>query len=172
MKTAQLEVEKLEHVDLGEVESDEQVTLSGLIRSLDDNMMDPEKLAEEVIDVILSSTQEQAYVYLRSAIATQIHNARRLATLAVEKTVDEEIRVGVDPTAARKKLVAESFWIPSCGTVYWLEATAEQHLERALHQRQRALPLLEDAERHERAAKDIVEAGVTCLAEIPAGKVK
>lgn len=121
--------------------------------------------------VILSAPPERAHIYLRSAIAAQIHNARRLATLAMEKTVDNEIRVGVDPSAARKKLARECFWIPSCGFVPWLEATAEQHLERALHQRQRAVPLLEDAERHELAARDIRKAKATCLADLESRKV-
>jgi hypothetical protein len=172
MKTVQLEVEKLEHVDLGEVESDEQVTLGGLIRSFDDEKIDTDALVEKLIDIILAATPEQARAYLRTALAAQVHTVHRIAAQAVEEMVDDEIRVGVDPSAARKKLVSECFFIPSVGLVRWLEATAEQHLERAAYQRSRAVVVIKDAERHERAAKDIIEAGVTCLAEIPAGKVK
>jgi hypothetical protein len=162
----------LDSVHLGEVESDEQVTLGSLIETLDDGRMDSSALTEEVIDVILAATPEQAHAYLRAAVANHIHNVRRARTLLVEKTVDDEIIVGVDPSAARKKLVREGFWIPSCGFVKWLEATAEQHIERAQQQRLRVGTLLQDVERHERAAKDIRDAGVTCLADLEGRKTK
>jgi len=160
----------LESVHLGGVEPDEQISLGTLVETLDDGVMDLTRLGDGVIEVVLAATPEQAHAYLRGAIATQIHNTRRARTLAVEKTVDEEIAVGIDPSAARKKLVRESFWTPKGGFVAWLEATPEQHVERALHQRSRAVPLLEDAERHERAARDIRKAGANCLADLDVRK--
>lgn len=66
----------LESVHLGEVESDEQVTLGSLIDTLDDGRMDSCVLADQVIDVILAASPEQAHAYLGAAIANHIHNGR------------------------------------------------------------------------------------------------
>lgn len=155
-----------------DVESDEEVTLGlgSLIEALDNGHVAVARLVDDVIDVVLAATPKQAHAYLRGAVETQIHNARRIATLSVEKTVDLELCAGIDPSAARKKLASENFWISSCGFVPWLKATAEQHIERATSQRSRAVPLLEDAERHERAARDISEAGAKCLADLDVRK--
>jgi len=153
-----------------DVESDETVTLGSLIKALDDGVVDSDILTGEVVEEIMRTAPDLARAYLRPAVYAQVHAIRRFATLAVEKIVDEEIRVGVDPSAARKKLAAECFYIPSSGMIPWLEATAEQHLERAERQRARAVPLLEDAQRHERAARDIREAGANCLADLDVRK--
>lgn len=155
-----------------DLDPEETVTLGSLIKALDDGVVDSDILTGEVVEEIMRTAPDLARAYLRPAVYAQVHAIRRFATLAVEKIVDEEIRVGVDPSAARKKLVAECFYIRSCGMVPWLEATAEQHLERAERQRARAVPLLEDAQRHERAARDIRDAGVSCLADLDVQKSK
>lgn len=72
--------------------------------------------------------------------------------------------------AALRALAGKTFWIPN-GTkggqmVVWDQATPEQHDARAANQRRRAGACIEDAERHELAARTIREAGATCLAKI------
>ncbi len=152
--------------NVAEPEENEGLTLGALIRNLDDRTVDEDDMAYQVIDYVLDSRPDLIRQYLHPAVKNQIHTARRMIVLEKERAVDSEIRAGVDPSAARKKLNHETFYIASAGFVPWLEATAEQHLERATAQRMRAQSELEDAARHERAARDIQTAGVRCLADL------
>jgi len=62
---------------------------------------------------------------------------------------------GVDPSAARKKLIAESFYLPGWGAVRWDEATPKQLAEHAKIQKAKALSAeLLSPKRRTKAQKD------------------
>lgn len=160
-----IDVEEKEH---GESIADEYMHLGTLIAGMDDGMADPVDLADDVIDVVLASSREQARAYLRHAIWDEVRRSRRHSVRAAEQNVGARMQAGADPSAARKALSGTCFWTPDDGLVPWLEATAKQHSARAAYQRERALPLIEDAKRHETAALDILAAGVECLGDLTA----
>jgi hypothetical protein len=91
--------------------------------------------------------------------------ARDLARSLVS---ERERRFPIDQVAtpdALAALAADSFWVNG-RAVAWLTATAEDHLARAAQQRRLAGTLVEDAERHEYAAREIQAAGVRCLKDL------
>ena len=98
-----------EILDVTEPEESEEITLVSLIKELDDGSIDSNKLTDHVIDAILGDKPSLARHYLRPTIANQVQILRRMATSKKERTVDAEIRVAVDPSVARKKLVKECF---------------------------------------------------------------
>lgn len=106
-------------------------------------------LAEWVMDQTLRIAKEAS-----RRITWEMEQAAAAATGIVRAVVERE------PVSAR------CFFVPGEGMVEWATATAEQHLARAKMQRQHAGACISDAERHEAAANEIRQAGVSCLAEI------
>jgi hypothetical protein len=72
-----------------------------------------------------------------------------------------------NPLAARRELLKTSFFDPSSATyVEWGKATAAQHLARAEYMSRFARTVIEDAERHRMAAKEISDHKVANLNEL------
>jgi hypothetical protein len=124
---------------------------------------DPPSLVGAFRERVKGKALAEFHEQLLIAHATQVLRAR---TRTVELAVDAEIRAGVSPVVARKMLRSEGFVHPTDGWVPWLEATAEQHEERAEYLEAKAAGVMVTAQRHRQAADDIRNAGATCLADI------
>jgi hypothetical protein len=73
----------------------------------------------------------------------------------------------LDVLSDRAQLVDQYFCLEDGRWVLWLQATVEDHLDRAAWQRKLASGHVTDAEHHEQAADLISAAGVSCLEELP-----
>lgn len=65
-----------------------------------------------------------------------------------------------------RDILATTVWFDAGQTVSWLDATVEQHEQRAVEQEQRAEVLHEDADRHRQAVKILRECGKQKLADV------
>lgn len=148
--------------------NEEKQSMHKIIADLDGDHLSHADLTSKVIDSILANDESQIRQLIFSAVYSVVVTNRRAEARQLEQSVDADIREGCDPTMARKRLVNHCFYVHSAGLVPWLEATAEQHLERAQMQLDSANKLTVDARRHEKAAFDIRNAGVTCLADLEA----
>jgi hypothetical protein len=121
---------------------------------------DLDKLTEAVCQQIpRRGLMEMVRPLIRSHIRNMMRNeAHRVERLAVSERSSEPAAYGM--------LTGEAFVLPGGVWVRWLDATAEQHRERAEWLTVQAAGLLETAKRHEDAAARIEKAGVTCLAEL------
>lgn len=155
------------------------VTLSGLIREMDDGSPD---VAERVVMRVLDEFPNLAAELLLPSVRSDVSRARRAAARNSEdrawgqgrgpwppNTGDEP---PFDPVAARRELLRTSFFdVTTDRLVPWGEATIMQHLARAQYMRIRAERILEDASRHEEAAQRILDAqhldsSVRCLNDL------
>jgi hypothetical protein len=145
------------------------ITLGSLVRKADTGQ-NTESLASAVLTEMLTNHLEMAHQLLLPVVASEIADARRIASRKTEDKAFKEAppRKGqpCNPVAASKQLAGEYFHVPSKGLVRWDEATAEEHEERAEFQRKMGTACYEDADRHIAAAKVIRDAGANCLADI------
>jgi len=107
---------------------------------------------------------------LRGQLFPHVH--REIVRLRRQRIVRPALKprtmnaAAVDLLARREALMRETFVLSDGTRVRWLQATPEQHRDRAMLQRRLAGQYLEEAQRHEDAAELIEQRGVTCLAEI------
>lgn len=125
-----------------------------------------EQIAAAIVQAVIS--RKLSAQSILPIIAAEVGRKRRHAVRDVEHEVDADIRAGVSPAIAMKKHDdAKSHFLGQGHVlVHWLDATAEDHLYRARHQRMFAASVTVDAERHEAAAKQIEDNGVTCLRDL------
>lgn len=122
---------------------------------------------EQAADRVLAAMRKADLAKLvRPLLVNEARRYARHETLVIEQEVDRRIADGEDPISVRRKLSESTFPLPGRGRVNWLDATADDHRQRASWQRQLAHACDSDAERHEAAAAAIEAAGVTCLREI------
>ena len=129
-----------------------------------------ESVTQDTIDAILSMQRDEASVILWSVVRDEVRRLERNDTRTAETNWADSLEPGtaIDPLLARKTLLSTSFLCPGHGMVGWGEATAEQHHLYATQCRGQAHSLISTAERHERAARMIEDAGVECLADLEA----
>lgn len=94
------------------------------------------------------------------------HISRRLVVHAERAVEAAGSTVAVAVAAGAPQVRGIMAYVDGHGLVAWDQMTADQHDARAAMQRRLAGECIQDAERHEEAARMIREAGVTCLAEI------
>ena len=137
--------------------------VNDLKRALDDGMT-PGDAAGYVIG---KANIKQLREYVMPIVEQEARMlARRVAQVAEAKftgaiTVPEMARV----------LTKGSFCLSDGRWVTWGQATAEDHRDRAARQRVLAGTILDDAERHDRAADAIEAAGVRCLDDLEQARV-
>lgn len=141
------------------------MSVSGVLRKL----VDEGKTPEQAADAALSGARKADLVsFVRPLVVMKARQFQRSMIRDIEEEVDARIADGEDPLSVRRKLSQSSFALPDGSYVDWLDATADQHLLRAGWQRNQAMALVADAERHEAAAAAIRAAGVSCLRDLEA----
>ena len=101
-------------------------------------------------------------------LVARVHLVSRSRTRTVERSVVAGLRDvrGRNRASVRKRLASHGFALPDGTWVGWLDATADQHRERAAWLRSKAEGTIETAVSHEQAAKEIDRAGVACLKDL------
>jgi hypothetical protein len=120
-------------------------------------------------DEAFALVQKHALSSLRTLVLNVYYNLQRSLVREIERGVDVALVAADTPqdrVAARHALAEETFGLRDGSSVAWLDATAEQHRERAAWQRELAGNCVKDAKRHELAAKEIEAAGVSCLRDL------
>lgn len=139
-------------------------TPSKLLRELAETITDPGELAATHYAALEPEQQAAWNEQLRYREAVRI---KRDDVRSAEHEVCDLIAQGIPPARARKQLKGHGFFMPSTGEyVLWLNATVEQHQERAEFLRRMADGIMQTVQMHEQAIADIVAAGVTTLAEL------
>jgi len=131
---------------------------------------------EEITDRILTDTDPEELVEMvRPVVSWQVHMRLRAWARQEEKkafppqarSARGEAKPALTTTDELRNLVSQSFiWNENGERVTWGEATIEQHQSRARLLRLNAERSLDTANRHERAAQMIAEAGATCLSDL------
>lgn len=141
--------------------TDTPTGIYGLLGALIDDGVDPDDAASRIVrrrdirDLVLPLVAEEAR-----------HTARS-RTRTIEQRVDRLLAVSPDARCeARRTLVDERFILPDGRFVAWLDATADDHRQRAGWLRRQARAVEQTACRHELAAAEIEAAGVSCLREL------
>lgn len=135
-----------------------------LLRDLAQVIADPSELAVTHYEQLTPQQQAAWNEQLRYREAVRI---KRDDVRSAEHEVADLIAKGISPVKARQKLKQDGFWVPTSGEyVLWLNATVEQHQDRAEFLRRMADGLMQTVQMHEQAIADITAAGVTTLAEL------
>lgn len=144
---------------------------------VDDGIEDPDEITDRIFDDV---DRDELLEMVRPVVRWQVRSSLRNVVRSLERRafpstpVASNGRPGTEGTVLDelRNLLGSGFRLPSGDWVTWGEATVSQHQERAAFMRELADSSLETASQHERAAEMIMEAGVTCLAEIEAPKTK
>lgn len=148
-----------------------ELTLTSIIgRHLADGITVDEVLSRVMGDPdLMLAVESQAA--LEPLIRARIHAALRQETRQIEDSVERRLRDLPDhevPSRAdvRRDLQNSGFALPSGRFVFWLDATADDHRERAGWFRDQSSRMVEKATAHERAAAEIEAHGVVCLRDL------
>jgi hypothetical protein len=119
------------------------------------------------IKVLKEASREELAELAYGQVFERARMIARELVLWAERKVESQGRVFYQAVIERDPLtIGTSFYVEGHGVCYWDTATAEQHEIRAQTQRRGAESLIEDAERHEKAAAKIRKAKVQCLADL------
>jgi hypothetical protein len=144
--------------------------LSARIRELAATGLDEDQITEQLLGEVRKLAELRALV--TPVLRARVFRYLRERTRTTEKRVWGSARQlvdgaeSVDSVEAMRDLSNSTFALPDGRFVAWLDATADDHLARAGWQRGLAAAVVEDAERHEKAAAMIEEAGVSRLRDL------
>ena len=120
-------------------------------------------------DEVMRRIQSAGWDAARPLILWAYRHVQRGLVAAIELRVDRELERAEEPqdrVSIRQRLAEKTFALPTGETVYWSLATDEQHDARADWLEKHALFCKRTARRHRKAAEEIRQAGVSCLADL------
>jgi hypothetical protein len=156
------------------------LSLSARIRAhIDEGTLDIEAITGVVVREVIASGDAEGLLYplIRGQVQTQVRAIEREAEEAVrranknERSAERRGHQSQDARnesmAARNNLVRTGFYAPGFGRVTWGEAVSVMHEAARDQSLKTSAAHKADADLHDWAIRQIHDAGVTCLDEIP-----